>query len=616
MNLEIFSCAGGMAEGFRRAGILFDMVVDFSEDACESYERNIGHKPIRMDARDLLRMVRAGWRPPAPGLDLLVADPPCTPWSRAGKREGLEDERDMLADTCELIRLLEPRWWVIGNVPGLDDSTNAGAIKKTIGKLSRWWCVDYRRLDAADYGTVAPCPFHAFAFPVSTAAFADPLSPAETEVASAAASVTTRSEEGALRDALTAAAHLARATRAAFVDGATADERLNSLLRLARMEMPIQTGAVEDMWTSEGTSACGWTTDTSVIIGEWLRASWDALYSLGRLSTTSTKTPQTMIRRILRSIAATAITWPRTGGARFTAGCGLCLDDGVPQHRIRPFWIGHPRSERCIAWPAPTHCDPDRCGNLLPGHDALLPWVTVRQALEGLSPDEMGRPVRLRKRAQNGVQHGSVLDRPALVVGTSNLSDGNVLLSGEPQPRKGRHYVNPFPPSTLDAPASTLTTRGRAGCRGEGILLLDLEGQGRTASIDEPAPAVTAPSPAISASRANRGAQGGRAVEVEEDWPWNRPATTVTADPNGRIAPPGHQPRSEPEGSSVLSMPGAVVLSEKAAALLQGFPPDWHFAGKTKSSRWAQIGMAVPPALAHVVAAAIAKRMRGDRIDG
>src|SRR5262249_33439718 len=91
----------------RRAGVTFDVAVDFAPDHCDSYETNLRHRPIAMDVRDLVRLVRAGlvrW-----SVDLLVADPPCTPWSRAGKRLGTSDERDMLEATCERIRRLRPR---------------------------------------------------------------------------------------------------------------------------------------------------------------------------------------------------------------------------------------------------------------------------------------------------------------------------------------------------------------------------------------------------------------------------------------------------------------------------------------------------------------------------
>src|SRR5262249_38925356 len=148
--LELFCCSGGMAEGFRRAGLAFDLAFDFSADACASYEANLGHRPVQMDVRDLLRMARAGWSPGP--IDLLVADPPRTPWSRAGKRKGLSDERDMLRSTIELIEALRPKAYLIGNVPGLDETGHVSAVQSTIGTLSRaGYCVaDFASLDAAD----------------------------------------------------------------------------------------------------------------------------------------------------------------------------------------------------------------------------------------------------------------------------------------------------------------------------------------------------------------------------------------------------------------------------------------------------------------------------------
>lgn len=152
INMELFSCSGGMAEGFRRAGIEFDFVFDYDEDACASYEVNLGHRPVRMDVRDLVRLARGGWRPGP--VALLVADPPCTPWSRAGKRLGTDDERDMLEETDELIAILKPAAYLIGNVPGLQDSTSWHVVQRVIGGLRKHgYCVkDYVQLDAADYG--------------------------------------------------------------------------------------------------------------------------------------------------------------------------------------------------------------------------------------------------------------------------------------------------------------------------------------------------------------------------------------------------------------------------------------------------------------------------------
>lgn len=151
-SIELFGCSGGMAEGFRRAGIEFTWVFDWSPEAVASYQANHGHKPVQMDVRDLVRMVRGGWSPGP--VDLLVADPPCTPWSRAGKRQGTADERDMLEETAELIALLRPRAYLIGNVPGLDDSTNWPVVQRVLAPLAKiGYCIaDFASLDAADYG--------------------------------------------------------------------------------------------------------------------------------------------------------------------------------------------------------------------------------------------------------------------------------------------------------------------------------------------------------------------------------------------------------------------------------------------------------------------------------
>lgn len=152
ITIELFGCSGGMAEGFRRAGLTFTFAFDWDADACASYEANLHHRPVQMDARDLARLAAMGWSPGGP-VDLLVADPPCTPWSRAGKRKGLDDERDMLVETCELIRHLRPTRFLISNVPGLDDGPAIAALRRTIGGLARLgYCVDYQRLDAANYG--------------------------------------------------------------------------------------------------------------------------------------------------------------------------------------------------------------------------------------------------------------------------------------------------------------------------------------------------------------------------------------------------------------------------------------------------------------------------------
>lgn len=454
MNLEIFPCSGGFAEGFRRAGLTFDVAFDKDPDAVASYEKNLGHAPILMDARDLLRLIEGGWRP-ARSINFLCADPPCTPWSRAGKRLGTSDERDMLGVTCEIIRLLRPRAYLIGNVPGLEDSKSWPALQAALEPLRReGYCIaDYACLDAADYG--------------------------------------------------------------------------------------------------------------------------------------------------------------------------------VPQRRIRPFWFGH-LDGPCITWPLPTHAAPEVASGDMFG---LKPWVTCRQALGHLVGDELGRPVKLRRRGQNGKQHGSVDDKPARGVGTSNLSDGNVLVD--------RVVSDRHPALDPNAPAITL----RGGGEGHSAPEYILDGSGEADHRDQRQPgskprASTLDTPAgVVTSRPNQGDGSVLTVLIVNDkhpptdadagganlaltWPWPRPATTIQRDE--RMAPPGHHD----ESYSIMSDERAVLLTERAAAILQDFPDgdasvrqccvrcrqvtnlgQWHFCAITKRGRWSMLGQAMPPGLAHAVATSVVKQL-------
>jgi site-specific DNA-cytosine methylase len=542
VNIELFPCSGGMAEGFLRAGVTFDFAFEYEEDHCASYEANLGHRPVRMDVRELLAMIRGGWRVK---VGLMVTDPPCTPWSRSGKREGIADERDMLVDTCEIIRLLRPETYLIGNVPGLDDSVNWHIVQKVIGSLEKeGYCVaDFAALDAADYG--------------------------------------------------------------------------------------------------------------------------------------------------------------------------------VPQHRIRPFWFGH-QAGPCLRFPAPTHGDPKLLHNLvLPGITPLIPWVTCKQALGHLEGDELGRPVRLRKRGQNSDQHGSVPERPARVVGTSNLSDGNVILTSRPvknpdgsiivsdrhmpatedhpAPHIGAKYrgqgaqvlvLKPeIAPATArrkkprvqqnarampeDQPATVVHAKPNRQGSGSPVLVVDMHHP--PSYSDEPAKIVragdgqgsnralvldgSAPTRRRGTGSSTQGMQSSRVrdadrpssvvtcdteratgnnvkLRVTEEWPWPRPSTTIQRDE--RIPPPGHHD----EDYATRSMEGAVILSERAAAILQGFTDGectghlddtgkytmdgilpgntcgvcghvrrWNFMGTSKKVRWNQIGQAMPPGLAHPVATAVVEQI-------
>src|SRR5204862_7474465 len=80
--------------------------------------------------------------------------------------------------------------------------------------------------------------------------------------------------------------------------------------------------------------------------------------------------------------------------------------------------------------------------------------------------------------------------------------------------------------------------------------------------------------PPASPDKPHRSVAGARDQSLLE---WARPATTLAGD--ARLQPPGHH-----DEYSQRSVPDAVVLSERAAKIIQGLPEDWVLAGRTKKS--------------------------------
>jgi site-specific DNA-cytosine methylase len=567
MNIECFSCAGGMAEGFRRAGIEFHFAFDFAKAHCDSYEKNIGHRPVCMDVRDMLRLARAGLFGGGE-IDLFVADPPCTPWSRAGLRKGTEDERDMLEDTCELIRILRPRAYLIGNVPGLDDSKNWHVVQKVIGGLARHgYCVaDFAALDAADYGVpqhrVRPFWFGHLDGPCIRW-------PAPTHGDPSALTTLTLPGIDALIPWITCRQAL----------GHLPEQELGRPVRLRRRACNgKQHGSIHDRPARVvGTSNLS---DGNVLLAD--SAKHPAL-ELDQPSDTvrgggeGHSTPALILRSDRHPPAELDKPAPIVAAKiRGQSGQLLCLgEEKSPSSRDRtPFEGGYTPSE--LDAPAKAVVKNTHGNGTVLRYDVHPPHDVDRPANVIRAGDGQGgnRAMRLRDVvAEDGKHPVSEPDQPAMAIKASD-GDGSkrvMRLSSEAAPKKGKRKRD-------------------MGRPGQGM---------RVGSPDTPGKTVTAKAARVGA---------GESHVIE--WPWDRPATVVAAD--DRLAPPGHHDENWDGGTR--SVEGAVVLSEKAAAILQGFPPDWHFEGETKKARWSQIGQAMPPPLAHAVASSVATQRKAAQI--
>jgi DNA (cytosine-5)-methyltransferase 1 len=114
-SLEIGAGVGGQVLGLERAGFDPVVVIDNDPHACRTLRANRpGWNVLEMDFKDF---VGADYR--ISTVDLLSGGVPSTPYSIAGKQEGTQDKRDLLAAAVYLAIELQPRAILLETTPSL-----------------------------------------------------------------------------------------------------------------------------------------------------------------------------------------------------------------------------------------------------------------------------------------------------------------------------------------------------------------------------------------------------------------------------------------------------------------------------------------------------------------
>ena len=112
-SLEIFSGAGGLAQGLQLAGFEHEALVEWDKDACRSLKHNFTKATVlQTDIQNFDYKTYSG-------IDILAGGPPCQPFSLGGKHKGNKDTRDMFPHAIRGIRELAPKAFIFENVKGL-----------------------------------------------------------------------------------------------------------------------------------------------------------------------------------------------------------------------------------------------------------------------------------------------------------------------------------------------------------------------------------------------------------------------------------------------------------------------------------------------------------------
>jgi DNA (cytosine-5)-methyltransferase 1 len=186
---DLFAGAGGLTEGFRRAGYLPTVAVEFDKWAARTYAANFGNHVMAcpIEQVNVTRvqgaLIWSGYNVDGeklkfqtPEIDVLVGGPPCQGFSPLGRMNDWDfnDPRNALwKHYVRILDVVQPRAFVIENVPELLKSPEFARLRRHVQKT---YDLDFGILNASHYGVpqarrraiVVGCRVGAAALPVAT----------------------------------------------------------------------------------------------------------------------------------------------------------------------------------------------------------------------------------------------------------------------------------------------------------------------------------------------------------------------------------------------------------------------------------------------------------------
>ena len=120
-TISLFSGAGGLDIGFKKAGFKIVWANDFDKDACQTYTTNIGSHIVCGDINDYKSELFSKFK----NIDAVIGGPPCQGFSVAGKMDPNDPRSQHVWSFVEIVKKLKPKVFVMENV-------------RALGKLKKW----------------------------------------------------------------------------------------------------------------------------------------------------------------------------------------------------------------------------------------------------------------------------------------------------------------------------------------------------------------------------------------------------------------------------------------------------------------------------------------------
>lgn len=156
--IDLFAGAGGLAEGFRKAGFECLLAVDIDKNMCEVIERNrVAKRILKVDisrretSKEIAEIVKSELGNKT--LDAIIGGPPCQGFSTAGWWDQDDPRNNLFKPLLQVVSELLPRYVLIENVPGIQWVRKGEVLRKIREILQeRGYAVTVSVLKAEEYG--------------------------------------------------------------------------------------------------------------------------------------------------------------------------------------------------------------------------------------------------------------------------------------------------------------------------------------------------------------------------------------------------------------------------------------------------------------------------------
>jgi DNA (cytosine-5)-methyltransferase 1 len=151
--VDLFSGCGGLSFGLEKAGFNVVLGIDNWDESLLTFKHNHPHAEVleadisKVKGNNIRKLVGNK------KIDLIVGGPPCQGFSLSGPRKFYDKRNRLYLDFVRIVRELNPRAFVIENVPGLAALFGGKVKDRIIEEFSKMgYKVEAKVLNASDYG--------------------------------------------------------------------------------------------------------------------------------------------------------------------------------------------------------------------------------------------------------------------------------------------------------------------------------------------------------------------------------------------------------------------------------------------------------------------------------